>query len=241
MKAGQHHPCKAKGCAVMDPTPTSVDRDFYYDCEDARRKRRFLKALGVMAAAAGVLALCLLAGCHGDGPKASESRPAGAKPIVLQKPSGPLSTCPDGSCDAPRAETVPTSRPASRPAGVDKAAFDAWATAKAQELSVRFRVPKPRTILMQERMPKTGEAVFPHVVVGIYMAGEYSRWSKTIRVWSLTGRHGDPVSDQDLRETWIHEWLHFLDHHNGVPSPKGDHNVIFDARAKAMGLNRDPR
>jgi hypothetical protein len=71
----------------------------------------------------------------------------------------------------------------------------------------------------------------------MYIVGLYTRIDQTIHIWMFDPT-GSQRSPHDLRMTWLHEYVHYLDHCLNCDPPLGAHNELFEFRIKEMGWDR---
>lgn len=140
-----------------------------------------------------------------------------------------------------RAPSAPASRPESAPTSrrspiVSEWAFCAWADAQSRALERRFGTRCPESILQPFDTPCSGiVSVGGFDVIAIYTLGRYHRDHELIEVWAFD-EQGAPIPADEIRHTWLHEWLHHFDKVNGIPPPTGAHNDAFDLRLCELGL-----
>lgn len=112
----------------------------------------------------------------------------------------------------------------------------AWTDRKAAELSLRYGVSAPITTFRDEPCPVAGEvAIHGIAIVRSYLYGHYAIINRHIEVW-LKGPFGSPLPLDDVKRTWLHEWLHHYDAEVGNFPPLGSHNEEFERRIDLMRL-----
>ena len=79
------------------------------------------------------------------------------------------------------------------------------------------------------------EITTPWISVRKYLLGLYTHDDATIHVWMYKPGKEELQDLKRLKQTWKHEYLHFMDDMNGIPGPEGSHNKEFDARITLMG------
>ena len=102
-----------------------------------------------------------------------------------------------------------------------------------QLLSYRFRTDVPTTTLIDSPAPVSGIAIYSDgSTAWVITRGDYALGQ--IRVY-LQDPARTYFSIASLKNVWLHEFLHHVDHTFGIPCPV-DHNDLFRDRLIRAGL-----
>jgi len=95
-----------------------------------------------------------------------------------------------------------------------------------------YCVPPVKTELKDEPLPCVTYAPFSYY----YLYGYYNICTDTITLF-LQNRDGTYRSDEEIHNTWHHEYCHYLDdQYSLVDLFPSDHNYCFELRIQEMGL-----
>ena len=111
----------------------------------------------------------------------------------------------------------------------------AWSDAKSRELCARLGVTMPITSFINEPTPSRVVMCFGIAVATIYKLGHYQNDGCMIEVW-MQDVNGVPIPEEQVKQTWRHEFVHHYDFCNGIPHPPGDHNELFEFRIRELDL-----
>jgi len=109
---------------------------------------------------------------------------------------------------------------------------------KDRAFSTKYHLKSVSTFILYCKPPITGTVTTPYGTFGIFLLGlfEHSPFTvPTITIWLYKPQGEDIQDEQELRNTWEHEYLHYIDFCLGCDPPVGAHNDLFNKRITDMG------